>query len=237
VQNRELFTQTGTIGEKKLTVLSTGMGTDNLDIVINELDAAVNIDLKTRRPKESHTKLNIIRMGTAGGMQSDILPGDFVASSFGMGMDGLLYFYDKGKSVMNAELADAFVKHVNWNVNLPGIYAVSCSDTLMDKLGKDLVHGITLTAPGFYGPQGRELRLKLAFPELNQLIESFEYQGNRIANFEMETSALYGLGKMLGHDTLTICTVVANRVSQTYAKDYHADIERLIRLVLERITS
>ncbi len=237
VQNRELFTQTGTIGEKKLTVLSTGMGTDNLDIVINELDAAVNIDLKTRRPKESHTKLNIIRMGTAGGLQSDILPGDFVASSFGMGMDGLLYFYEKGKSVMNAELADAFVKHVKWNANLPGIYAVSCSDTLMDKLGKDLVHGITLTAPGFYGPQGRELRLKLAFPELNQLIESFEYKGKRIANFEMETSALYGLGKMLGHDTLTICTVVANRVNQTYAKDYHADIERLIRLVLERITS
>jgi len=237
VQNRELFTQTGTIGEKKLTVLSTGMGTDNLDIVINELDAVVNIDLKTRRPKKSHTQLNIIRLGTAGALQADILPGDFVASSFGLGMDGLLYFYDKGKSVMNAELAEAFVNHVNWNTNLPGIYAVPSSDYLMDKLGKDLVNGITLTAPGFYGPQGRELRLKLAYPELNQLIESFEYKGKRIANFEMETSALYGLGKMLGHDTLTICTVVANRVNQTYAKDYHADIERLIRLVLERITS
>lgn len=237
VQNRELFTHTGTIGEKRLTVLSTGMGTDNLDIVINELDAAVNIDLETRRPKESHTRLNIIRLGTAGALQADILPGDFVASSFGMGMDGLLYFYDKGKSVMNAELARAFVDHVNWNTNLPGIYAVPCSDTLMDKLGKSLVHGITLTAPGFYGPQGRELRLKLAFPELNHLIESFEYQGKRIANFEMETSALYGLGKMLGHDTLTICTVVANRVSQTYAKDYHSDIDRLIRLVLDRIAS
>jgi len=237
VQNRELFTHTGTIGEKRLTVISTGMGTDNLDIVINELDAAVNIDLNTRRPKESHTKLNIIRLGTAGALQADILPGDFVASSFGIGMDGLLYFYKKGKSVMDAELARAFVDHVNWNTNLPGIYAVSCSDALMEKLGKDLVHGITLTAPGFYGPQGRELRLKLAFPELNQLIESFEYQGKRIANFEMETSALYGLGKMLGHDTLTICTVVANRVSQTYAKDYHSDIDRLIRLVLDRIAS
>jgi len=236
VQNRELFTHTGTIGNKRLTVLSTGMGTDNLDIVINELDAAVNIDLKTRMPKETHTKLNIIRMGTAGALQADILPGDFVASSFGMGMDGLLYFYDKGKSVMNAELATAFVNHVSWNENLPGIYAVPCSDTLMDKLGKDLVHGITLTAPGFYGPQGRELRLKLAFPELNHLIESFEYQGKRISNFEMETSALYGLGKMLGHDTLTICTIVANRVNQTYAKDYHADIERLIKLLLERLT-
>lgn len=236
VQNRELFTHTGRIGAKRLTVLSTGMGTDNLDIVINELDAAVNIDLATREPKSTHTKLNIIRLGTAGALQADINPGDFVASTYGVGMDGLLYFYNKGKSVMNKSVADAFVEHVNWDKNLPGIYAVPCSETLMNTLGKDLVHGITLTAPGFYGPQGRELRLKLAFPELNQLIESFEYQGNRISNFEMETSALYGLGKMLGHDTLTICTIVANRVNHTYAKDYHSDIERLIKLVLTRLT-
>lgn len=235
VQNRELFTHTGSIGNKRLTVLSTGMGTDNLDIVINELDAVVNIDLSTREPKPSHTKLNIIRMGTAGALQTDVLPGDFVASTYGVGMDGLLYFYDKGKSVMDTELAEAFINHVNWNTNLPGIYAVPCSETLMAKLGKDIVHGITLTAPGFYGPQGRELRLKLAYPELNHLIESFEFKGNRIANFEMETSALYGLGKMLGHETLTICTIVANRVNQTYAKDYHADIDRLIKLVLSRL--
>jgi len=237
VQNRELFTHTGTIGKKRLTVLSTGMGTDNLDIVINELDAAVNIDLSTREPKEVHTKLNIIRLGTAGALQADIQPGDFVASSFGMGMDGLLYFYDKGKSVMDAALAEAFVNHVRWDANLPGIYAVPCSQLLMDKLGKNLVQGLTLTAPGFYGPQGRELRLKLAFPELNHLIESFEYNDNRIANFEMETSALYGLGKMLGHETLTICTIVANRVTHTYAKDYHSDIERLVKRVLESLTT
>lgn len=236
VQNRELYTHTGSIGQKRLTVLSTGMGTDNLDIVINELDAVVNIDLETRKPKASHTKLNIIRLGTAGGLQADIEPGSFVASSHGMGMDGLLYFYDKGKSVMNAQMAEAFVKHVNWNANLPGIYAVPCSQPLMDKLGKGLVHGVTLTAPGFYGPQGRELRLKLAFPELNNRIESFEYQGSRIANFEMETSALYGLGKMLGHETLTICTIVANRVNRSYAEDYHGDVERLIKLVLSRLT-
>jgi len=170
-------------------------------------------------------------------LQADIQPGDFVASSYGMGMDGLLYFYDKGKSVMNAALAEAFVNHVHWDKNLPGIYAVPCSQPLMEKLGKDLVHGLTLTAPGFYGPQGRELRLKLAYPDLNHLIESFEYEGNRIANFEMETSALYGLGKMLGHDTLTVCTIVANRVNSTYARDYHSDIERLIRIVLERLTA
>ena len=236
VENRELNTHTGSIGNKRLTVVSTGMGTDNLDIVINELDAAVNIDLKTREIKKSHTKLNIIRLGTAGALQADIRPGDFVASSYGMGMDGLLYFYERGKSVMDAAMAEAFVNHVNWNENLPGIYAVPCSQLLMDKVGKGLLHGVTLTAPGFYGPQGRELRLKLAFPELNQLIESFEYQGSRIANFEMETSALYGLGKMLGHETLTVCTIVANRVNHSYAEDYHGDIERLIKLVLERLT-
>lgn len=237
VQNRELNTHTGTIGSKRLTVLSTGMGTDNLDIVINELDAVVNIDLAAREPKELHTRLNIIRLGTAGALQSDIEPGTFVASSYGMGMDGLLYFYEKGKSVMNAAMAEAFVNHVQWDKNLPGIYAVPCSDMLMEKLGKDLVHGITLTAPGFYGPQGRELRLKLAFPELNHLIESFSFEGKRIANFEMETSALYGLGKMLGHDTLTICSIVANRVNQTYAKDYHSDIERMVKMVLTRLTA
>jgi len=234
-QNREIYTHTGTIGQKRLTVLSTGMGTDNLDIVINELDAAVNIDLHTREPKPTHTKLNIVRLGTAGALQADIRPGDFVASTHGMGLDGLLYFYAKGKSVMDATLADAFVQQMNWDTNLPGVYAVPCSSMLMEKMGKGLVHGITLTAPGFYGPQGRELRLKIAFPELNQRIEKFEFEGKRIADFEMETSALYGLGKMLGHETLTICTIVANRVTHTYAKDYHQDIERLIRLVLERI--
>jgi len=236
VQNRELCTHTGTLSNKRLTVLSTGMGTDNLDIVINELDAVVNIDLKTREPKQTHTKLNIIRLGTSGALQSDIQPGDFVASSFGVGMDGLLYFYEKGKSVMIPELSAAFEKHVSWNEKLPGIYAVPCSQMLMEKLGNNLVQGITLTAPGFYAPQGRELRLKLAFPELNHLIESFGYQGKQIANFEMETSALYGLGKMLGHETLTICTIVANRVTHTYAKEYHSDIERLIKLVLARIS-
>lgn len=236
VQNRELFTHTGSIGAKRLTVLSTGMGTDNLDIVINELDAVVNIDLAKREPNLTHKKLNIIRLGTAGALQADIGPGSFVASAYGMGMDGLLYFYKKGQSVMNAPLAKAFCDYVSWNENLPGIYAVPCSEHLMQKLGKDLVHGITLTAPGFYGPQGRELRLKLAYPELNHLIESFEFDGNRIANFEMETSALYGLGKMLGHETLTLCTIVANRVNRTYASDYHGDVERLINLVLTRLT-
>lgn len=236
-QNREIFTHTGTIGSKRITVLSTGMGTDNLDIVINELDAVVNVDLVNRVPKEEHTSLNIIRLGTAGALQADIAPGDFVASSYGMGMDGLLYFYADSSRVMNKELAEAFISHTNWNPNLPGIYAVPCSQKLMETLGKGLTSGVTLTAPGFYGPQGRQLRLKLAHPELNGLIETFEYEGKRIANFEMETSALYGLGQMLGHNTLTICSIVANRVAKTYAKDYHSDIDRLIKLLLERLTA
>ena len=235
VQNREIFTHTGSIGSKRLTVMSTGMGTDNLDIVINELDAVVNIDLEKREPKQEHTSLNIIRLGTAGALQADIAPGDFVVSSHGMGLDGLLYFYRDGKSVMDAPLAEAFVRHTGWNTNLPGVYAVQASERLKSIMGKGLTEGITLTASGFYGPQGRELRLPLAFPELNSLIETFDYQGKRISNFEMETSALYGLGKMLGHQTLTICSIVANRVARTYATDYHNDVDRLIKLVLERI--
>lgn len=235
VQNRELCTHTGRIGSTRLTVLSTGMGTDNLDIVINELDAAVNINLITREPKVEHRKLNIIRLGTSGALQADVHPGDFVASTYGVGMDGLLYFYENGKSVMNHKLAEAFVKHTQWDKNLPGIYAVACSNELMLKMGKGLIKGVTLTAPGFYAPQGRELRLKLAFPQLNGLIETFNFENQRITNFEMETSALYGLGTMLGHNTLTICTIVANRVNKTYALDYHSDVERLIKLVLERI--
>jgi uridine phosphorylase len=235
VQNREIYTHTGSIGNKRLTVMSTGMGTDNLDIVINELDAVVNIDLDKREPRKEHTSLNIIRLGTAGALQADIAPGDFVVSSYGMGLDGLLYFYKDGKRVMDAALAEAFVKHTGWDTNLPGVYAVQASEKLKTVMGKGLTEGITLTASGFYGPQGRELRLPLAFPELNSLIETFNYQGKRISNFEMETSALYGLGKMLGHQTLTICTIVANRVAKTYAKDYHSDLERLIKLVLERI--
>jgi len=235
--NREIVTHTGSIGSTRLTVLSTGMGTDNLDIVINELDATVNVDLVTREVKSEHTSLNIIRLGTAGALQADIAPGDFVVSSKGIGMDGLLHFYNVGEGVTDQALADAFVRHTSWNENLPGIYAVPCSPYLFDVIGKGLIPGITLTAPGFYGPQGRQIRLPLAYPELNKLIESFEFNGERIANFEMETSALYGLGRMLGHNTLTVCTIVANRVNRTYAKDYHADVERLIQSVLERLVT
>ncbi|HOW32735.1 MAG TPA: nucleoside phosphorylase, partial [Bacteroidales bacterium] len=167
VQNREMLTHTGTLNHKRLSVISTGMGTDNLDIVMNELDAAVNIDLETREPKTTHTTLNIIRLGTSGALQADIRPGEAVVSTYGIGLDGLLYFYLNNEKVTEAALAAAFVQHTGWNENLPGIYAVESSKQLLDKLGDGFHHGITLTAPGFYGPQGRELRLKTAFPELN----------------------------------------------------------------------
>ncbi len=232
--NREITTHTGTIGGKRLTVLSTGMGTDNLDIVINELDAAANIDLDKREIKNSHRKLNLIRLGTSGALQADIEPGTMVASSHGIGLDGLLYFYKQQEAVNEKELAEAFVKHTSWNEKLPGIYAVKASQTLLNQYAGDLIQGITLTAPGFYGPQGRELRLKLAYPEVNRLVENFHFGSSRITNFEMETSALYGLGKMLGHETLTICTIVANRVAKKFAGDYHKDVENMITHFLER---
>ncbi len=237
IQNREIATHTGTIGKKRLTVLSTGMGTDNLDIVVNELDALVNIDLKTREPKPNHTSLNIIRLGTSGALKKGLEPGSAVASTYGMGMDGLLYFYKDHPNVTHPKLTEAFCKHTNWDKNLPGIYAVKGSETLLQKLAFDLHQGITLTAPGFYGPQGRQLRLELAFPELNRLIESFQYEGTGISNFEMETSALYGLGKMLGFETLTICTIVANRVDQTFLNDYKPFVDKMVRQTLERLTN
>ena len=235
-QNRELVTHTGTLGNKRLTVLSTGMGTDNLDIVMNELDALVNIDLKKREPLSAHKSLKVIRLGTSGALQADIQVDSYVMSTYGIGMDGLLYFYAGNEKVTDPGASDAFVAHTSWNKNLPGIYAVKASESFMKQMGDGFIKGMTLTAPGFYGPQGRVLRLPLAFPEMNELIETFRHQGNRIANFEMETSALYGLGRMLGHETLTICAIVANRVSRTYSKDSHQAVDKLVKIVLGKLT-
>ncbi|MEI6748100.1 MAG: nucleoside phosphorylase [Bacteroidales bacterium] len=235
-QNREIVTHTGRIGNHRLTVLSTGMGTDNLDIVMNELDALVNIDLVRREPLTEHKSLKIIRLGTSGALQADIPVDSFVMSTYGIGMDGLLYFYADNEKVTDKRLGDAFVLHTSWNKNLPGIYAVKASESFMQQIGDDFIKGMTLTAPGFYGPQGRVLRMPLAYPQLNELIETFRYQGTRIANFEMETSALYGLGRMLGHETLTVCAIVANRVSRTYSKDAHFAVDKLVQIVLRKLT-
>jgi uridine phosphorylase len=235
VQNREFLTHTGTIGKKRITALSTGIGTDNIDIVINELDALVNIDLNKRTVKDKHTALNIIRLGTSGALQKDIPVDSCVLSTHGLGFDGLLNFYDTSGLVMDEKLIKAFIKHTGWNSRLPRPYLVPCSEELGKSLGEGFVKGITATASGFYGPQGRELRLKPAMPDLNESIGSFEFKGQRITNFEMETSALYGLGALLGHRTLTICAIVANRVIMQFSKDYKKTVDGLIRKVLERL--
>jgi len=237
IQSREFTTHTGIYNNTPITVLSTGIGTDNIDIVINELDAAVNIDLEKRVAKEKHTSLDIIRLGTSGALQGDIEVDSFVASSHGLGLDGLLYFYRFDEDILEKELMNAFIKQTGWSEKLPSPYIVKASEKLLNKIAGDLRQGITATASGFFGPQGRELRIPLAYPELNQKIENFEYNGKVITNFEMETSALYALGKTLGHNTLTVCDIIANRVNRTYSKDYKKSVEELIEYVLDKITS
>jgi len=237
-QNRELWSRTGYYNGKRITVLSTGMGTDNLDIVMNELDTLANIDLKTRMPKEEHRTLNLIRLGTSGALQADIPVEDsYVATRYAIGLDGLIYFYEKNKEVNELALRDAFIKQMDYPKDLPMPYAVEGSKALMERLGEGYFQGITATAPGFYGPQGRTLRMKLAYPENNRKHEAFEYHGGRGCNFEMESSALYGLGKMMGHNCLTICAVIANRVSEKFCTDYHPYINKLVKTTLDRLSA
>lgn len=236
IQNREFVTHVGTYKGKKVMVLSSGIGTDNIDILINELDAAVNIDLKTRTIKTEKTKLNIVRIGTSGALQADIPVDNYVVSTYGLGFDGLLNYYQDLSKVNENELSEAFIKQTNWNKNLPYPYAIKGSEILINKIGFDQIKGITATAPGFYGPQGRKLRLSPWVEDFNQQLTDFNHNGIRITNFEMETSALYGLGKLLGHETCTICAIIANRVAKKYSKDYHPAVENLIQLVLERLT-
>jgi uridine phosphorylase len=236
VQSREFVTHTGTLNGKRITVLSTGIGTDNIDIVVNELDAAVNIDLEKRIPMDNHTSLDIIRLGTSGALQPDIEVDSLVASAYGLGMDGLLNFYNHNENMLEHEMIKAFIEQTGWNEKLPYPYIVKASSKLLEKIAGDLTQGITATASGFYGPQGRELRIPLAYPELNQRIEDFDFNGKRITNFEMETSALYALGTILGHNTLTVCDIIANRVNRTYSKDYKKSVKQMIEFVLGKIT-
>ena len=236
VQNREFITHAGTFNGKRIMVLSSGIGTDNIDILVNELDAAVNIDLKTRLVKEEKRSLNIVRIGTSGALQEDIPVDSFVVSSHGLGFDGLLNYYLDLPSVNDNEMSEAFIKQTNWHQNLPYPYAVKGSEILIHKIGFDLIKGITATAPGFYGPQGRKLRLTPWVEDFNQQLTDFKHLEHRITNFEMETSALYGLGRLHGHQTATVCAIIANRVAKQYSKNYHVAVEQLIQLVLERLT-
>ena len=236
MMNREICTHTGFYNNKRVSVISTGMGPDNIDIVMNELDAIFNIDLDKREIKEKHTTLNIIRLGTSGALQADLEVDSFLMSEYAIGLDGMLHFYKDDKNIIDKDMTEAFIKHTSWADNLPTPYAVKASAKLADKIGEGLQKGITATAPGFYGPQGRELRLKLAYPNINEKIETFRFNDKRITNLEMETSALYGLGAMLGHETLTICVLIANRVTKKFSSNYKIAMNLLTEMVLNKIT-
>jgi len=235
IQNRELLTHTGFFKGELITVLSTGMGPDNIDIVLNELDALANIDFETRTAKTEHRKLNIVRIGTSGALQADIPVDTYMASAYGLGIDGVMNFYKKTQEITDKEINDEFIHQSQWPSFLARPYTIKASDTLLKKIAFDIPQGITATAPGFFGPQGRELRGELAFPELNSSLTNFAYKGKKITNFEMETSALYGLGKILGHETLTICVIIANRISKQFTRNYKPLMENLIKTVLNRL--
>lgn len=235
-ENREFVSATGLFRSKRITVLSTGIGTDNIDIVVNELDALANIDLKTRSVKDNPRSLNIIRIGTSGGLQGDIPVDAFLASRKAIGFDGLLNFYERRNEVADLPFEKAFKAHVQWNTLLPSPYVVESDIELYDRIvDKDFTSGVTISAPGFYGPQGRELRLKIVDKFINDKIETFRFNNQRITNYEMECSAIYGLSKLLGHKALTVCIVIANRVSKKANENYKPVMAKLVQIILERI--
>lgn len=236
VANREFHAITGTYKGKRITALSTGIGCDNIDIVVNELDALANIDFRTRTTKAELCQLTLVRIGTCGGLQPYTPTGTFVASAKSIGFDGLLNFYAGRNEACDLDFEGKFKEHMSWNPLLCQPYVIDNDAELLDRIAKDdMVRGVTISCGGFFGPQGRELRIPLADPMQNQKVESFEYNGMRITNFEMESSALAGLARLLGHHALTCCMVIANRVAQKAESNYKNDIDTLILKVLNRI--
>lgn len=234
--NREFVTVTGVYKGKRVSVVGTGIGTDNIDIVINELDALVNIDLDTRLEQPTKTVLNLIRIGTCGGLQPDVPPGTFLVSAKSVSLDGLLLFYDGSESIRDLSLETAFKQQTNWPDGFNHPCVVTADPELVDRIGgPDMKRGITITANGFYGPQGRELRIPLAKPDLNKLLSAFSYEGQRITNYEMESSAVAGLGALLGHKAMTVCLVIANRLSTQVNIDYKSAMKALVTTVLDRL--
>ena len=233
---REFITHTGLIGKKKLTVLSTGIGTDNIDIAINELDALVNVDLITREIKPTLTALNLIRIGTSGALQPEIPVDNFIASTHGLGIDNLLNFYRLEQNDEEKQLLHSFVTSTQMHSKIGYPYIAGASASLIKHFVKDFYQGITVTCPGFYGPQGRVLRLGISNPELINRLTQFRFGQHRITNFEMETSAIYGLSRLLGHNCLSLNAVIANRVRKEFSKDGKAAVENLIVKVLEIVS-
>ena len=233
--SREFVSATGTYRGARMTVLSTGIGTDNIDIVVNELDALANIDLKTRCIKANHRPLRLIRLGTSGALQADIPIGSMVLSTISIGLDGLLHWYAGREKVCLADYQDAFVAHMHWPSGLPLPYFVANSLQLTELLSPISISGMTVTAPGFYGPQGRVLRLPLIDAQLLDKIESFRYRGDRICNFEMEGSAIAGLSALLGHQSATICLIIANRYQKQSNTSYSNLMDQAIEHVLDKL--
>lgn len=236
IANREFKSITGTFQGKRLTVLSTGIGTDNIDIVVNELDALANIDLETRTEKTDFRQLTMIRIGTCGGMQPDIPLGSALISEKCIGFDGMLNFYAGRDKVSDLAFEEALKEQLVWNPKLASPYVVDADSGLVEQIGQDdMIRGVTISANGFYGPQGRVLRVGLADPELNDKIENFRFGKYKITNYEMEGSAISGLALLMGHKAMTVCTVIANRRVEAANTDYKPFIDKLIRIVLERI--
>ena len=236
-KHREFVTHTGTIGNKSLSVVSTGIGPDNVDIVVNELDALVNIDFESRMVKPDLTRLTIIRLGTSGALQEDIPVDSIVASTHGLGIDNLLNYYKHDNNDEEMQIIQQFVAHTQISSNFSHPYISSAASGILKHFVSGFYHGITITCPGFYGPQGRVLRLGLTNPDLIDRLTEFRFGQHRITNFEMETSAIYGLGKLLGHQCLSLSTIVANRIKKEFSKDGNAAVEKMIEKSLEIILS
>ena len=234
-QKREFKTQTGFYKGKKMTVMSTGIGPDNIDIVMNELDALVNIDIATRKSKANLTSLNIIRIGTSGSLQADVPCDSFVMSKYGLGLDNMLrsYLID---DITEVDIENAFIKQTDWDMRKGRPYVIGCSETLEKKLESYQIHkGFTGTAGGFYGPQGRVLRLKIQDASLNSKMDNFEFKGIKMTNLEMETAAIYGLGKLLGHECLSLNAIIANRATGTFSEDPYKAVDALIAYALDKL--
>lgn len=238
ISNREFHTITGTYQGKRITVISTGIGCDNIDIVMNEIDALANIDFETREDRPVARQLDIVRIGTCGGLQPDTPTGTFICSEISVGFDGLLNFYAGRDSVCDLPLEQALVRHLGWkgNICIPHPYAVHADEELVERIaGNDMVRGVTISCGGFYGPQGRRIRVPLADPEQNTKVESFCHEGRRITNYEMESSAIAGLSRLMHHHATTVCMVVANRRAGKATPNYQGKMDSLIKIVLDRI--
>lgn len=235
VQSREFHTVTGIYKGKRITALSHGIGTDNIDIVLTELDALANVDFKTRQVKSEFKQLEMVRVGTSGGLQPNCPVGSYVVAEKSMGFDSVLHYYENSEAARDMDFEEEFMKYVNWSSANSRPYVVDSNEELVQKIGHDMIKGVTISAVGFYGPQGRHVRLPLAYPDLNSKIESFRYQEHTITNYEMESSAIAGLAKMMGHKAMTVCAIIANRVALESNANYKGSTEDLLQIVLERI--